>query len=406
MALTQTVRPPSPAPATDAPHSASDQPFRLGQVATIAGGHFVHDTYTSFLAPLLPLIIQKLGLSLTLAGSLAAFQQAPSLINPLLGVLADRVSLRWFAIVAPAITAAAMSLIGAAPDYVTLAVLLLITGFSNAFWHVSSPVMVARASGRRVGLGMSLLMIGGELAYTIGPILIVAVVSWWGLDGTYRLMPVGAVASLVIYWRTRNLQARTSTSAARGSLAGTWRALRRILLPIAGIVAARSFMTAALTTYLPTMLSSEGASLWLAGGSLAIIELAGTIGVSLSGTLSDRLGRRPVLAFVLSTAPLLTLLFLHAPEWALLPVLFLVGMVAFSTNPVLMALVQEYGRNAPATANGLYMAIEFTGRSIILVLVGAMADRWGLRPTFQGVALLALCAVPFVWLLPGRRPAA
>jgi len=49
-----------------------------------------HDIFTSFLAPLLPLIIQKLGLSLTLAGSLAAFQQLPSLINPFLGLLADR----------------------------------------------------------------------------------------------------------------------------------------------------------------------------------------------------------------------------------------------------------------------------------------------------------------------------
>ena len=61
--------------------------FQTGRVLTVAGGHLIHDIFTSFLAPLLPLIINKLGLSLTLAGSLAFFQQLPGLINPLLGMI-------------------------------------------------------------------------------------------------------------------------------------------------------------------------------------------------------------------------------------------------------------------------------------------------------------------------------
>src|SRR5512136_1809977 len=79
--------------------------FRTWEVMTIAGGHLTHDIFTSFLAPLLPLIIQKLGLSLTLAGSLASFQQVPSLINPFLGLLADRGSLRWLIVLTPTVTA-------------------------------------------------------------------------------------------------------------------------------------------------------------------------------------------------------------------------------------------------------------------------------------------------------------
>jgi FSR family fosmidomycin resistance protein-like MFS transporter len=159
--------------------------FQAGQVLTIAGGHFVHDIFTSFLAPLLPLIIQKLGLSLTLAGTLAAFQQLPSLINPLLGMLADRGSLRWFVILAPTVTATAMSLIGVAPGYIVLTILLLVAGLSTAVWHTPTPAMAARVSGRQMGLGMSLFMLGGTTAYTIGPLLAVAAVSWWGLDGIW-----------------------------------------------------------------------------------------------------------------------------------------------------------------------------------------------------------------------------
>ena len=47
--------------------------FRTERILTIAGGHFIHDTYTAFLAPLLPKLIDNLSLSLTQAGSLSVF---------------------------------------------------------------------------------------------------------------------------------------------------------------------------------------------------------------------------------------------------------------------------------------------------------------------------------------------
>ena len=63
--------------------STSKKVFNIGQVLTVAGAHFVHDTFGAFLAPLLPLIIDKLNLSLALAGSLTIYQRLPSVINPL-----------------------------------------------------------------------------------------------------------------------------------------------------------------------------------------------------------------------------------------------------------------------------------------------------------------------------------
>ncbi len=40
---------------------------------------------------------------------------------------------------------------------------------------------------------------------------------------------------------------------------------------------------------------------------------------------------------------------------------------------VLMALVQEYSRDHPATANGLFMASNFAGQALIIFLVGFVA---------------------------------
>lgn len=378
-------------------------PFQAGSVLTIAGGHLVHDTFSGFVAPLLPLIIEKLSLSLTLAGSLVAFQQLPSLVNPFLGLLADRSNLRWFAILAPTVTAVAMCSIGLAPTYTALVILLLVVGVSSAAWHVPAPVMAARASGQRVGQGMSFFMLGGELARTIGPVLAVGAVSWWGIEGIYRLIPLGVAASAVLYWRTRDLDTHLPGRAG-GPWAETWRELRRVMLPIIGIIIARGFMVVSMTTYLPTFLASEGASLWQAGGALSLLELAGAAGALTSGTVSDRLGRRRVLVLVMLAAPAMMLLFLTVREWVILPTLIVLGFIAFSSNPVIMALVQEYGQDHPATANGLYMAIGFVGRSLIVIAVGAMADRWGLRTAFQWSALLGFLGLPFVLLLPKQTP--
>lgn len=378
--------------------------FQTGQVLTIAAGHLVHDTFTSLLAPLLPLIIQRLGLSLTLAGSLAAIQQLPSLLNPFLGLLADRSSLRWFAILAPTVTAVTMSAIGLAPSYTALVILMLVAGVSTALWHVPAPVMITRVSGRQVGQGMSFFMVGGELARTVGPLLAVGAVSWWGLEGIWRLAPLAMAASAVLYWRTREIGDARPVARADGSLAHTWRQLRRVLFLIAGIFIARGFMLAALTTFLPTFLASEGASLQQAGGALAILELAGAVGVLTSGTVSDRLGRRGVLAIVLLIAPVLMLAFLATRGWAMLPLLLGLGFTTLSINPVMMALVQEYGRDHPATANGLYMAVNFAGQSLGIILVGAMADRWGLRAAYQWCALLGFAGVAFALMLPRRSP--
>ena len=82
---------------------AEAEAFDTGQVLTIVGAHAVHDTYTGFLPPLLPLFIQNLALSRTEAGLLTVFNQGPSLLQPLIGHLADRASLRTLVILAPAI---------------------------------------------------------------------------------------------------------------------------------------------------------------------------------------------------------------------------------------------------------------------------------------------------------------
>ena len=179
--------------------------FQTEQVLTISSGHFVHDVYSAFLAPLLPLLIEKMSLTLTLAGSLSAFMQLPAILTPFIGHLADKYNLRYLVIIAPALTATAMSAMGLAPNYATLALLLILAGISSAIFHAPAPAMVGQISGKRVGKGMSWFMGGGELARTVGPIVAVWAVSSWALEGMFRVVVIGWATSAILFWRLRDI---------------------------------------------------------------------------------------------------------------------------------------------------------------------------------------------------------
>lgn len=394
--------------AAAAPAGAAETSFSWGQILTIAGAHFVHDSFSSFLNPLLPLIIDKLSLSLTLAGSLAFFNRLPSLLNPFIGMWADRIDLRLLVVLAPTVTAVAMSLLGLAPNYAMLLLLLLAMGLSSAALHVPGPVIISRTAGKRVGTGMSIWMVGGELARMVGPLAAVSLVTWLTLEGYYPAMILGMLTSVVLYLRFKKIPLQGQAQARPAPLGEAWKAVSRLMLPMAAIMGVSTAMRAALSTFLPTFmyLNTSDQSLWSGGTALAVVEFSGALGALAAGTLSDKIGRRRVIFVALLGAPLLLLLFLslegQGRSWLSYPVLALVGFTSLSTTPVMMAMVQEHGRRHPATANGIYMAISFVIGSAGPLLVGLAGDVAGLESAFYWSAVVALAGAPMAFLLPAR----
>jgi len=387
---------------TDQSPRVGDGDFQTGKILVLSIAHFVHDVYSSFLAPLLPLLIEKLSMSLTQAGFLSTVMQIPALLNPYIGVLADRISVRYFVILAPAMTAVPMSLIGLAPGYGVLLILLFITGISVSVFHVPSPVMVADLSAARKGRGMSFFMTGGELARTVGPLVAVAAVSLFGLEDFYPVMIFGLLSSVWLYFKFRSIPVQQVGSRRKLSVLETWRSLRHVLLPLTAILVTRGFMHASMTAFLPTYIKMETGNLWLAGIALTLFEAAGVAGVLTAGSISDWFGRRKTLLASLLGAPLFLFLFTLTGGWLRVAALLVVGFTLLSTTPVMLALVQENARHSPAAANGLFMMISFIARSAVVVVVGFIADRIGLNAAYLISAAMGLVGIPFVLMLPRK----
>jgi len=393
------------AEATTSAQLTEAEQFQTDRVLTISAGHAVHDTYTGFLPPLLPALIETLSLTNTEAGLLTVFNQAPSLVQPLIGHLADRVSLRYLVVLTPAVTATAMSLLGVAPRYAMLALLLMVTGLSSAVLHAVAPVIAGRLSGKSLGRGMGIWMVGGELGRTLGPLVIAAYFKLRPdtLADTPWLMIGGWLTSLVLFLRLRDVEGRPPNAGQGLPWRQALRVMGPLLVPLSGIIVVRGFMSSALTTYLPTFLVEEGSELWLAGISLSVLEAAGVVGALLGGSLSDRLGRRVILLISLLVTPMVMLVFLVTEGWLRFPLLLIMGLTALSVTPVIMALVQESFPENRALANGVYMALSFLIRSGVVVIVGTMGDLWGMRTSFMVCALTILLGLPFLLFLPARR---
>lgn len=99
------------------------------------------------------------------------------------------------------------------------------------------------------------------------------------------------------------------------------------------------------------------------------------------------------------------LIFLYSPPWLAAPLLIALGLASLSTQPVMLALVQDQFPHNRALANGVYLAINFLVQATAIWAISALADRFGLTPAYAISALLAMVCIPAVFRLPGRAAA-
>jgi FSR family fosmidomycin resistance protein-like MFS transporter len=374
--------------------------FQTGNVIIISISHFLHDVYTSFLAPALPLLIEKLQINNTMAGLLYVFQRIPALLNPAVGIMADKMKMRYITIISPAVTAIAMSLIGVAPGYIFLALILMVSGLSSTLFHVPTPVMIKKVSGDKLGRGMSFYMLGGELARTVGPMVIYGIISLWGIEGTYKMMPLGIMASVLMYIRLRNIEVSSNIdkSAWKTNYFKIFLRYLPIFIVTAGITFFLGAMKASLTYYLPTYMKASGETLFFADASLSVLQLAGAAGTFISGTLSDKLGRTRTLLIITMVTPFLMLWFLSGTGVWQIIILAILGLFLFAPTSVLLALIHEQKSDNLAFLNGTFMFLNFFIGAIVYPVVGYMADKMGFEKTFYYAALFSFGSVIIIFL--------
>jgi len=378
-----------------------------GRVALlVAVAHGFTDLYQSFVAPLLPRLMDKLGLSIGLAaGAAMVLSLAASLAQPAMGYLADRFGRRTFVILGPLLSGVFVSLAGWAPGLGTLILVLALGGLGSAAFHPPGASMAVRVeAGRGSGLRYSIFSVGGAIGFTLGPLLAVGIVQWRGLEGLWIAMIPAVVAALALWaLLPRDHQpVRSVELPSPGRMLGM---LRGPLGLIFGVSAASAFVQRVYMTMQPIAAAKAGASEVLGALALTVYVGAQIFGTFSGGVMADRFDRGRLLATLTALAVPTHLLALWLPVGSIQGLTFaaLSGFLNMAVLPPVVVMAQEMVPEGTASSSGIVMGLAWAVGSVAVLGTGVLGDLLGA----QSAALLSvpLLGVGTVLALhPALRP--
>jgi FSR family fosmidomycin resistance protein-like MFS transporter len=359
----------------------------------IASTHVVVDAYNNIYAPLLPLLIPQLGLSLKAAGVIAmCFQMANSVSQLAFGALADRWRPRVLAVVF-------MSLIGLAVSPFTLGLILVVGGLGGAAFHPPAAALVYKLADHRKGLAMSTHLSGGSLGFAAAPLLFAPFIASVGLKWSPLVMIPGLLA---LAWTLQHVPAMSKPQAHERSTLKSLRPAAGPLTLLYFTIVLRTATTYGFMTFTPTLLTQQGYSIGAASMAVSLYLFASGIGGFLGGPLADRVGARRVIVWSLIAAVPFMAAAPHLPPVGFTAMLAIGGLLLQSTLPISVTLAQTFVKGGAATVSSLMMGFAWGMGSLTVPLVGMGADRFGIRETLAVVAFIPLLAAVLAWQLPER----
>lgn len=373
-------------------------------ILLMSAAHLMVDGYANIYAPLLPVLIPRLGLTLAAAGTLTMlFQMAASVAQVGFGHLADRWRPRTLIRIGPIISISLLSLTGIARTKTQLAAILIAGGLGAAAFHPPAAALAHRLGGNRQGFSMSVYITGGTLGFSLGPLLFAPFAQHFGIEWTPLLAIPGLL--VVTFFMRQVPPIPLQHSAHRGFAA--LRPYARPLILLYTIVVLRTLSSLTFATFVPVMLTRRGLSVGEAGASVAAYLFASGVGGFFGGPAADRFGPRRVIALslvaacpFLFTAPFLT-------GWAFVVVLAVGGLFLQSTLPVNVTFGQSLAPVSAATVSSLMMGFAWGTGGLSVPFMGMIADRVGIEHTLVAVSVIPLLAAACTLPLPAhaRAPA-
>lgn len=355
---------------------------RYARLAGLSWLHFLNDGAANYLPGVLPAILINLHLRPSLAGSVMAALLIGQAFQALTGWIADHIGGRLFIVFGVLGSSVAGALIGFTATLWALIPLLILIGVTNALFHPQALAGARAMSRDRVGLGMSLFLVGGEVGRGLWPLFASLVVTGWGLHFLW-ILALPALISVALLWRTLPMQPKRHPDAAPID----WRRHRGPAFVLVAFSSLRALMIFGAVTYLPVLWHQQGHSLVESSGLITVLLVVGVIGNVGGGHLSDYFGRLRVILLAMVMATLTTVLFLltsnTALQWLLLG---LMGIALFATLPLTMLIGQDIFSENRSLGSGIALGLSNGLGAVALILLDVVADHFGLMAVLWTLA--------------------
>jgi FSR family fosmidomycin resistance protein-like MFS transporter len=376
-------------------------------IGVLSLAHMLNDLYSNYLPQmLLFLVVINPDFTATRAAVLiSAFTISSSMAQPFFGFFLDRKGKRWLVYIGTLWMAIMLSLTGIVHSYTALVTLAALAGLGTAAFHPQASTMVNILSGNRKALLLSAFVAFGNMGFALGPLILIPLFQTFGLGVTpFTVIPGVLVAVLLIFF-TPNDSLITPNTLSFAEVFHSIRLAARELVAIISVIAIRSLAFTGLLTFLPLYFKSKNLSNISVGYMVTTMLFSGVFGGILGGYLSDNYGRKPLIVFsLLISTPLLFAFFLS--DGALRIVfMILAGAALLSSLSVTVVAAQEAIPDNKAFAAGLSMGFAGGIGGLAVILIGHIADTWGL-PTALSVTFMLPFLSGLLALFMKSRPAA
>jgi FSR family fosmidomycin resistance protein-like MFS transporter len=381
------------------------QKMQVRKILLTSSSHLVTDIYASFIIGMIPILTAKFGLSLFLVSLLTSVSFiSANLTQPVFGYLSDRYGIRNLLIVGPLISSIFLSMLGIAPSYWILLIIIFLGQLGVSAIHPPTAASANYYGGKRKGFANSILSFGGTLGFSFGSLFIIYIIEKLGLNFT----PIAAIPGIIIalvmvkYAPEINIQAR------KGHGPSFWNKLRKVkrskifLLALLMFAAySRDLIGFTLLTFMPLYFTNRGVSIINFGYIVMAFILIGGMGGLISGYFSDRIQKKTVViqVSILLSIPCVLAIF-YVPVGAGIFLFILSGFFAISTLPLCIRIAQDIFPGNVSMASSFVLGVSTGSASATLMLIGKIADNIGMITTIKYVTLFPLAGALLLFLFP------
>ncbi|MBI2953765.1 MAG: MFS transporter [Chloroflexi bacterium] len=361
---------------------------------------FYH-TARQVLPPAMPLLKDQLGLNYAQAGFLAsAYDLGFGATVIIGGYLADRV--RKVPLIAAGLVLLSLSLLltTLGGSFEVIAAIRILTGIAfSAYFAAGVSLLSAYFPENERGKAIGIHMGGAASGKLIAPLLAALILPSLGWRPLFFVVGIPVLVIAFVFWRVVREPpgAQTISRPVSATMRQVFLNRSAMLLGLCGALIIAGNLS--MYSFLPLYIVKElGAELSYGGLAIALMNGASIPVVPIAGLLSDRFGRKVVIAtvsiisaFTLSAFPLLA-------DVGLAPfgILLLGVSVGTSLAVVISYTVDVIPVSSRSFALGTVNAVTMLGGSLSTIASGHISDAFGIRYVFVFVAALAALSAVFV----------
>lgn len=378
----------------------------------ISLGHLLNDSMQAVVPAIFPILEKTMNLNYTEIGFIAfVLNMTSSVMQPVFGIFSDRKPSPFLLPLGMASSLIGMLSLAFAPNLFVVLLAVLFIGLGSAIFHPEGSKVAYLASGAKRGLSQAIYQVGGNTGNSLAPVFTALIFVPLGQKGAAWFTILAATGICVLFYVSnwyRNKLAenpfqRKNKDQANSKESSISKAVKIAIILLIFITFARSWYSAGIGNYYQFYLIKHyGLTIKSTQLFLFIFMISGVIGTFIGGSLADRFGKRNmILISLLGTFPLAVIL-PHLTLLAIIPVLFLIGLISSSSFSVIVVYAQELVPGKVGLVSGLIVGLAFGMGALGAVLLGMIADATSLNFVMNLCSFLPLLGL-VAFMLPNDR---